>query len=106
MSPVARALARPVRAALICAALASAALAAPSLTGAAVARADDDPPVRVGTTLIARGDCELQKVVIARSTKLEVTAAAASTVDVALPDGAVLHRVPLNRIRYFFDVVR
>ena len=26
--------------------------------------------------------------------------------DVALPDGYVLHKIPVHRIRYFFDVVR
>lgn len=66
----------------------------------------EEAPLQVGTVLVARSDCELQNVVIARGAKLQITAFAAKTVDVALPDGHVLKRVPKNRIRYFFDVVR
>jgi hypothetical protein len=70
------------------------------------ARADEEPPVKAGTVLLARADCELQKVLIARGSRVEVTAAAGSEVSIALPDGYVLKHVGLNRVRYFFDVVR
>jgi Cu/Ag efflux protein CusF len=80
--------------------------ALPAAEGVPVAHAEEDAPLQVGTTLVARSDCELQKVVIARGAKLQVTAFGAKTVDVALQDGYVLKRVPVSRIRYFFDVVR
>ena len=87
-------------------AMGAAAFAVTSATELPRAQADDDPPVAVGVMLVARTDVEIQKVVIARSTKLEVTKTASDTIDVALPDGYVLHKIPKNRIRYFFDVVR
>ena len=71
-----------------------------------IAHAEEEAPLQVGTVLVARSDCELQKVVIARGAKLQITAYAATTVDVALQDGYVLKRVPKSRIRYFFDVMR
>ena len=70
------------------------------------AHADEEAPVKPGTTLVARGDCELQKVTITRGAKVEVTAASSKSADIALPDGYVLRRVPMSRIRFFFDVVR
>jgi len=82
------------------------AVTGPTLGSTSVAHADDDAPVKVGTQLVARSDCELQKVVIARGARVEVTASATNSVDVALPDGYVLHKVPITRIRYFFEVVR
>lgn len=102
-----RAVHRSLRVVLVAAAVLAGVAAGPALTSPQVALADDEAPVRVGTLLVARGDFELQKVVITRGAKVEVTALPASnSVDVALPDGAVLHRVPMARIRYFFDVVR
>ena len=106
MRTVLRAFHRPLRAVVFAAVVLAGALAGPTLGGAPLAHADDDAPVKVGTTLVARSDCELQKVVIARGARVEVTAQASNSVDVALPDGHVLRQVPLTRIRYFFDVVR
>lgn len=68
--------------------------------------ADDEAPVKPGATLVARGDCELQKVTIPRGARVEVTASSGEAADIALPDGHVLHRIPLSRLRYFFDVAR
>lgn len=70
------------------------------------ARADEEAPVKAGATLVARGDCELQKVTITRGAKVQVTATSSKSADIALPDGYVLRRVPLNQIRFFFDVAR
>lgn len=106
MRKLVRSLPRSLRAALLAAVVIAAGVTGPALGSASVAQADDEAPVNVGTTLVARSDCELQKVVIARGAKVEVTASATNNVDVALPDGNVLHKVPLARIRYFFDVVR
>lgn len=74
--------------------------------GVAAAWADEEAPVKPGVTLVARGDCELQKVTITRGAKLQVTASSSRTADIALPDGHVLRRVPLSQVRYFFDVAR
>jgi 2-hydroxychromene-2-carboxylate isomerase len=101
-----RATHRPLRAGLLSAALLAGAFLAPAAVAPQIALAEEDPPVAAGTTIVARADCEIQKVVIARSTRLEITAATPTTVDVALPDGFVLHKVAKARIRYFFDVVR
>lgn len=77
------------------------------LTGdVSVAHADDDAPVTPGATLVARGDCELQKVTITRGAKVQVTASSSKSADIALPDGYVLRRVPMSQLRYFFDVAR
>ncbi len=97
---------RSLRVALLSLAIAAMGLAGATVADLPQAHADDDLPVAVGVKLIARADVEIQKVVIARSTKLEVTATAPTTLDVALPDGHVLHKIPMNRVRYFFDVVR
>ena len=101
-----RATHRPLRAGLLSAALLAGAVFAPAAVAPQIALAEEDPPVAAGTTIVARADCEIQKVVIARSTRLEITAATPTTVDVALPDGFVLHKVAKARIRYFFDIVR
>ena len=77
------------------------------LTGdESVAHADEDAPVTPGATLVARGDCELQKVTITRGAKVQVTASSSKSADIALPDGYVLRRVPMSQLRYFFDVAR
>jgi hypothetical protein len=91
--------------------LCTGALAVGVMSGAApgalsAAHADEEPPVKPGTVLLARSDCELQKVVIARGSRVEVTAASSSDANIALPDGYVLKHVGLNRLRYFFEVVR
>ncbi len=96
----------PVRALLVAMTMLMATVTLPEGAGVGVAHADEEVPLSVGTTLVARSDCELQKVVIARGAKLHVTGSAAKTVDVALQDGYVLKRIPMGRIRYFFDVVR
>ena len=96
---------RPLRIAVLSIALAAGVIV-PTVAEISVAQADDDAPIAAGVKLVARTDVEIQKVVIARATKIEVMAAAGSTVDVALPDGYVLHKIPVHRIRYFFDVVR
>ncbi len=106
MRVVVRALRQPVRAAFFAAALLGGVILASAVAVPQIALADEDPPVAVGATIVARADCELQKVVIARSTRLEITAATPTTVDVALPDGYILRKVEKARIRYFFDVVR
>jgi hypothetical protein len=107
MQTIARALHRLSRAALFAAVIAAGAVSGAHFGSTPLAHADEEAPVQVGTQLVARSDFELQKVVIPRGSKVEVTALpATNSVDVALPDGAVLHRVPLARIRYFFDVVR
>src|SRR5262245_51578281 len=106
MSRVARSLHQALRALLFTGTLALALVsgAAPGAPDAALA--DEDAPVKAGTTLVAGSDVELQKVVIARGSRVEVTAATTSDANIALPDGYVLKHVPMNRIRYFFDVVR
>lgn len=81
------------------------AIVAPAATSQSLARAED-APLAPGAMLIARTDVEIEKVVIARSSRLEITATAEKTADIALPDGHVLHKVPKARILYFFDVVR
>jgi hypothetical protein len=78
----------------------------PAFDGVAIAHAEEEAPLKVGTVIQARSECELQKVVIARGAKLQITAYGPTTVDVALQDGYVLRRVPKSRILYFFDVVR
>ena len=95
-----------LRALLVAVTVLMATVTLPGAAGVGVAHAEEEAPLQVGTTLVARSDCELQKVVIARGAKLHVTAFGAKTVDVALQDGYVLKRVPMGRIRYFFDVVR
>ncbi len=76
------------------------------MPGAERAAFADEAPIRAGTLLVARGDFELQKVVITRGSKVQVTSATNKTADVVLPDGYVLRRIALNRIRYFFEVVQ
>lgn len=70
------------------------------------AHADEEAPVQTGATLVARADCELQKVTITRGAKVHVTASSVKSADIALPDGYVLRRIPLTQLRYFFDVAR
>lgn len=78
----------------------------PATGDVSVAHAEEDAPVTAGATLVARGDCELQKVTITRGAKVQVTASSSKSADIALPDGYVLRRVPMSQVRYFFDVAR
>lgn len=100
---------RQFRRALMVASVALAAglaVVAPSTGGISVAHAEEEAPLRAGSTLVARGDCELQKVTITRGAKVQLASVSAKTADILLPDGYVLKRVSLARVRYFFDVVR
>lgn len=104
--PLAPALHRVLRALLFTGALAVGVVSGAAPGEISAARADDDAPITQGAVLLARSDVELQKVVIARGSRVEVTAASTTDANVALPDGYVLKHVPVNRLRYFFDVVR
>ena len=90
---------------IVAAAVVAGALVEPAVASRSIARAED-APLAPGATLIARVDVEIEKVVIAKASRLEVTAASEKTADVVLPDGHVLHKIPKARILYFFDVVR
>lgn len=89
----------------LAAAIGLGAITSPALASRSIARAED-APLAPGATLIARTDVEIEKVVIARSSRLEITATNEKTADIALPDGHVIHKVPKARILYFFEVVR
>ncbi|MFO0588902.1 MAG: hypothetical protein U0441_15235 [Polyangiaceae bacterium] len=90
---------------LVVALVSAGALVVPAAASRSIAHAED-APLAPGATLVARVDVEIEKVVIAKASRLEVTAASDKTADVALPDGHVLHKIPKARILYFFDVVR
>ncbi|MEZ4297496.1 MAG: hypothetical protein R3B70_21220 [Polyangiaceae bacterium] len=77
-----------------------------SAVGPSAALADEDAPIRSGSTLVARGDCELEKVTISRGSRVQVTAIGGDKASIVLPDGYVLRNIGIRRIRYFFDVVR
>lgn len=106
MRSVARPLRRLVHATAATLVLAFGVVIAPGSADIPAAHADEEAPLEAGATLVARGDCELQKVTITRGAKVQITAISAKAADIALPDGYVLRRVPMSRIRYFFDVVR
>jgi hypothetical protein len=106
MSQVAPPFRRLIQAATTSIVIALGVVIGPSSLEVPAAYADDEAPVKAGATLVARGDCEVQKVTITRGAKVQVTAATAKTADIALPDGYVLRRVPLSQLRYFFDVAR
>lgn len=80
--------------------------AVPTLAAPSAAFADEEAPIKAGATLVARGDCELSKVTITRGSKVEVTTVAGDKANIVLPDGHVLARIPIKRLRYFFEVAR
>jgi hypothetical protein len=81
---------------------------------ASSARHETPPPVagaelRVGTELMAIEDVTLDRAIVGRGSRVSVTATEAAggtlLVDVALPDGHVVHAVPIGEIRRSFRIV-